>query len=127
MGSIGAALSVMTAALIAGNPKYAEFKEGTQQAMEQGIPLTNAFLDAVDRDADVWKRSLRALLMPRGDRIQEEIRQDTLDQAARDCSRVLLDVLRLCKEAADLLRSRRDQENAQSLADLADFRRGTIT
>ncbi len=29
----------------------------------------------------------------------------------------------ILKEAADLLRSRRDQENAQSLADLADFRR----
>ena len=73
------------------------------KAQEQGIPLTAAFLDAVDRDAEVWKRSLRALLMPQGDRIQEEIRQDTLDQAARDCSRVPLDVLRLCKEAADLL------------------------
>ena len=103
IGAAGAALSVMTAELTVGRPKYSEFEEGALKAIEQGIPLTGAFLDAVDRDAEVWKRSLRALMMPAGDRIQEEIRQDTLDQAARDCSRVPLDVLRLCKEAADLL------------------------
>ena len=103
IGATGAALGMMTASLTVGKPKFAEFEEGAKSALEQGIPLTAAFLDAVDRDAEVWKRSLRALLMPQGDRIQEEIRQDTLDQAARDCSRVPLDVLRLCKEAADLL------------------------
>ena len=103
IGATGAALGMMTAALTVNNPKYADLKEGTQSALEQGMPLTAAFLDAVDRDAEVWKRSLRALLMPQDDKIQEEIRQDTLDQAARDCSRVPLDVLRLSKEATDLL------------------------
>ncbi len=103
IGATGAALGMMTAALTVNNPKYADLKEGTQSALDQGMPLTAAFLDAVDRDAEVWKRSLRALLMPQDDKIQEEIRQDTLDQAARDCSRVPLDVLRLCKEATDLL------------------------
>ena len=103
IGATGAALGMMTAALTVNNPKYADLREGTQSALDQGMPLTAAFLDAVDRDAEVWKRSLRALLLPQDDKIQEEIRQDTLDQAARDCSRVPLDVLRLCKEATDLL------------------------
>ncbi|MBQ6294121.1 MAG: cyclodeaminase/cyclohydrolase family protein [Lachnospiraceae bacterium] len=103
IGATGTALGMMTAALTVNNPKYADLREGTQSALDQGMPLTAAFLDAVDRDAEVWKRSLRALLLPQDDKIQEEIRQDTLDQAARDCSRVPLDVLRLCKEATDLL------------------------
>ena len=103
IGAPGTALGMMTAALTVNNPKYADLREGTQSALDQGMPLTAAFLDAVDRDAEVWKRSLRALLLPQDDKIQEEIRQDTLDQAARDCSRVPLDVLRLCKEATDLL------------------------
>ena len=118
MGATGAALAVMTAALAAGNPKYAELKEATESAQEQGLPLAAAFLDAVDRDAEVWKRSLRALLMPQGDKIQEEIRQDTLDQAARDCSRVPLDVLRLCKEATDLLLALEDMVDEDSADEL---------
>lgn len=118
IGATGAALGMMTAALTANNPKYAEFKEGTETALRQGMPLTAAFLDAVDRDAEVWKRSLRALLMPQGDKIQEEIRQDTLDQAARDCSRVPLDVLRLCKEATDLLLALEDMVAEDSADEL---------
>lgn len=118
IGATGAALGMMTAALTVDNPKYAEFKAGTESALEQGMPLTAAFLDAVDRDAEVWKRSLRALLMPQGDRIQEEIRQDTLDQAARDCSRVPLDVLRLCKEATDLLLALEDMVAEDSADEL---------
>ena len=114
IGATGTALGMMTAALTVNNPKYADLREGTQSALDQGMPLTAAFLDAVDRDAEVWKRSLRALLLPQDDKIQEEIRQDTLDQAARDCSRVPLDVLRLCKEATDLLLALEDmvEENA---------------
>ena len=118
IGATGAALGMMTAALTVDNPKYAEFKEGTESALAQGMPLTAAFLDAVDRDAEVWKRSLRALLMPQGDKIQEEIRQDTLDQAARDCSRVPLDVLRLCKEATDLLLALEDMVSEESADEL---------
>ena len=118
VGATGTALGVMTASLTAGNAKYAEYESGAQEALKQGLPLTAAFLDALDRDAKVWNRYTEALKLPHGDKIQEDIRKDTLGQAARDCSRVPLDVLRLCKEAADLLLSLEGRINPGCTSDL---------
>ena len=118
IGAAGAALGMMTASLTVGKPKYAAFEAGAQEALKQGMPLTASFLDAVDRDAKVWNSYMRALQLPRGDKIQEDIRQDTLDQAARDSARVPLDVLRLCKEATDLLLSLEGKTNPTCASDL---------
>lgn len=118
IGAAGCALGTMTASLTVGKPKYAAYSENAQHALDQGLPLTSAFLDAVDRDAQVWKRYLKTLRLPHGDRIQEEIRRDALDQAARDSARVPLDVLRLCREAADLLLSLEGKVNTSCVSDL---------
>lgn len=118
IGAAGTALGMMTASLTAGKPKYAAFDAGAQEALEQGMPLTDAFLDAVDRDAKAWNRYMAAMQLPHGDKLKEEIRQDTLDQAARDSARVPLDVLRLCREATDLLLSLEGKINPSCISDL---------
>ena len=118
IGAAGTALGMMTASLTVGKPKYSAFEAGAEEALKQGMPLTAAFLDAVDRDAKVWNSYMKALQMPRRDRIQDDIRKDTLDQAARDSARVPLDVLRMCKEAADLLLSLEGRINPTCVSDL---------
>ena len=118
IGAAGAALGMMTASLTVGKPKYAAFEEGAQEALKQGMPLTGSFLDALDRDAKVWNSYMKALQLPRGDKIQEEIRRDTLDQAARDATRVPLDVLRLCREATNLMLSLEGKINPTCASDL---------
>ena len=120
MGAAGTALGMMTASFTVGKPQYAAFETEAQEALEQGLPLTGAFLDAVDRDAKVLDRYVRALHLPCENKIQEEIRQDTLDQASRDSARVPLDVLRLCKEATDLLLTLEGKTNPDCLSSLGD-------
>ena len=51
-------------------------------------------------------------------RLQEDLRQDAIDQASRDSARVPLDVLRLCREAADLLLSLEGKINPTCISDL---------
>jgi len=118
IGAVGCAAGMMTASLTAGRERYKDLAENAQQALSQGMPLTSAFLDAVDRDAKAWSQYLKAVKLPHGDRLQEDLRRDAIDQASRDSARVPLDVLRLCREAADLLLSLEGKINPTCISDL---------
>jgi len=116
-GSMAAGLAAMVAALTHGKKGYEEVAAEMRRLGEEGHPLKDALLAAVDRDTDAFNRILDATRLPKTTAAEQQHRLAALEAANQGATRVPLEVLTGAVAALRLADTAVRQGNANSLSD----------
>lgn len=118
-GATGAALVSMVANLTVGREKYAAVQAEMEQARDRADALRLEFLEAIDRDAESFRRVMETYKLPRETDEQKAARKAAIQQALREASEVPAAVVRLCVEVARWSKVATEKGNAQLITDAA--------
>lgn len=119
VAATGAALVSMVANLTIGKEKYAAVQAEVEQAREQAERLRAALLEAIDRDAESFRRVMAAYRLPRETDDQKAERKRATQQALREATQAPAEVVRLCQEVADLSQVVMEKGNVGAITDAA--------
>lgn len=117
-GSLGAALCSMVANLTVGKKKYEEYQALAASVADQADRLRKGFLDAIDRDTEVFNEMSAAFGLPKTTDEEKQVRSAAIQTALVGCTESPLHMMRLCKEAIALTGSIFGKSNASALSDL---------
>lgn len=117
-GSLGAALSAMVSALTLGRKKYAESQELAREGFEQASALKEAFLEAMERDTEVFNAFSAAMALPRETPEEKALRSETMQRVLHDCIASPLRMMELSLEAIRLTETLLGKTNVNALSDL---------
>lgn len=115
VGALAASLGHMTGALTVGKKKYADVEPLIKETMSRAEKIMNELKSCVDEDAEAFEPLSRIYSLPKDtpdyDRIKEE--------ALRDAAAVPYRILKLCAEAAEILRIFADNGSRLVISDSA--------
>ena len=117
-GSLGAALCAMVSNLTVGKKKYEEYQALAASVAQQADTLRIGFLDAIDKDTEVFNVMSAAFGMPKATDEEKQARSAAIQTALIGCTESPLYMMRLCKEAIALTDSIFGKSNASALSDL---------
>ncbi|MBM3469261.1 MAG: cyclodeaminase/cyclohydrolase family protein [Armatimonadetes bacterium] len=115
----GAALVSMVANLTVGREKYAAVQAEMEQARDRADALRGEFLEAIDKDAESFRRVMDTYKLPRETEEQKAIRKAAIQQALREASEIPAGVIHLCEEVARLSKVVTEKGNVQLITDAA--------
>ncbi len=118
-GATGAALVSMVANLTIGREKFAGVQAEMQQALARADALRVALLQAIDRDAEVFRHVMAAYKMPRETDDEKAARKQATQAALRAASLVPAEVVGLCEDVAAWSRVATEKGNPQVISDAA--------
>jgi len=101
-GSLSAALSAMVAAVTWSKKGMESARPRMKEIGERAQALKDAFMAAVDRDADAFKEVIAARRLPAGTEEERTLRLRRIELANQAATRVPLDVAEQAIEALDL-------------------------
>lgn len=119
VAATGAALVSMVANLTVGKEKYAAVQAEVEQAREQADRLRAALVEAIDRDAESFRRVMAAYRLPRETDAQKAERKRAVQQALREATQVPAEVVRLCHDVAAWSQVVMEKGNPQAITDAA--------
>ncbi|MBR6378318.1 MAG: cyclodeaminase/cyclohydrolase family protein [Oscillospiraceae bacterium] len=117
-GSLGAALSAMVSALTLGRKKYEDSQALAQEGFERASALKEAFLEAMERDTEVFNAFSAAMALPRESAEEKAARADAMQRALHDCIASPLRMMELSLEAIRLTEKLLGKTNVNALSDL---------
>ncbi len=117
-GSLGAALSAMVSALTLGRKKYEEFQDLAQTGFDRASALKDAFLEAMERDTEVFNGFSAAMGMPKETPEEKAARSAAMQKALVLCIESPLHMMELSFEAMKLTSDLLGKTNANALSDL---------
>jgi formiminotetrahydrofolate cyclodeaminase len=116
--SLGAALVSMVASLSMGRPKYAQYVETHEDAVEEGQQLADELLAIADKDASAYAGYSRALKMPRQTEAQIETRREAIRAAARLAADVPWECVQACRRVVEAAESLAGRSNVNAASDV---------
>ena len=117
-GSLGAALSAMVSALTLGRKKYADVQELAQEGFDRASALKEAFLQAMEKDTEVFNTFSAAMGMPKETPEEKAARSAAMQAALVLCIESPLRMMELSFEAITLTDKLMGKTNANALSDL---------
>ena len=117
-GSLGAALSAMVSALTLGRKKYADYQELAQAGFDKASALKENFLNAMERDTEVFNKFSAAMGMPKETPEEKAARSDAMQKALALCIESPLYMMELSFDAMKLTNELLGKTNANALSDL---------
>lgn len=117
-GSLGAALSAMVSALTLGRKKYADHQELAQLSFDRASQLKEAFLDAMERDTEVFNGFSEAMGLPKETPEEKAARSAAMQKALVQCIQSPLHMMELSFEAMQLTQELLGKTNSNALSDL---------
>lgn len=118
-GALAAALVGMVANLTVGKEKFAAVEEEMRRVRDDAAALRARLLEAIDRDAEAFRRVMEAYRLPRGTDEERAARREATRAALRQAAEVPAEVVALCGEVAALSQIAAAQGNPQVLSDAA--------
>ena len=116
--SLGAALVSMVASLSMGRPKYAQFTDTHEEAVETGQQLADDLLALADRDAAAYAGYSAALKLPRQTEEQIETRRAAIRTAARLAADVPWECVQACRRVVEAAESLAGRSNVNAASDV---------
>lgn len=116
-GALSAGLSSMVAALTYGKKGHADKNELMDTVGAKGQALKDWFALAVDRDTQAFNKVMDAFDLPKGTAEDKAARTAAILEANKGATRVPLEVLERCGEAAELAAAMVADGNPNSLSD----------
>ena len=117
-GSLGAARSAMVSALTLGRKKYADVQELAQEGFDRASALKEAFLQAMEKDTEVFNTFSAAMGMPKETPEEKAARSAAMQAALVLCIESPLHMMELSFEAITLTDKLMGKTNANALSDL---------
>ena len=116
-GSLSAALSAMVAALTWSKKGMEGARPRMKEIGEQGQALKDAFMEAVDRDTEAFNEVIAARRLPRRTDEEKAERDNRIERANQNATRVPLDVAEKAITALDLALAVAREGNPASVSD----------
>ncbi len=117
-GSLGAALIAMVNALTLGRKKYADYQAISQECFEQASALKENFLNAMEKDTEVFNEFSAAMALPKETPEEKAVRSAAMQEALKRCIESPLHMMELCLEAVKLADGSIGKTNVNALSDL---------
>jgi formiminotetrahydrofolate cyclodeaminase len=118
MGSLGAALTHMVAALTLGKEKYAEHEILMNEIQMKTEALRHAFIELVDKDTEAFLSLRDAFNMRQDSEEQKTARKTAVQEASKACTLTPLKMMRLSLEALELIGKMVNKSNESAVSDL---------
>ncbi|GIV65336.1 MAG: hypothetical protein KatS3mg046_596 [Bellilinea sp.] len=118
-GAVAAALVAMVARLTLGKKKYEAVKERMWAILEQAENLRAALLRNVEEDSQAFEGVMQAFKLPKDTADQEQQRQQAIEKATLEASRVPLITARHCLEVQKLAIELAETGNLNAISDAA--------
>jgi glutamate formiminotransferase/formiminotetrahydrofolate cyclodeaminase len=116
-GAISAALSSMVANLTSGKKGYEEKWEEMKQLSIDSQELKDNFLEAVDKDTEVFNQVMKASALPKKTEDEKKIRDYTLQEATKKATLIPVSILRYSQRALELSKKAAMGGNINSISD----------
>lgn len=116
-GAMGAALVSMVCNLTIGKKKYADVEEEIKAILEQSEALRRELLTLLEEDVTAYTRVSEAMKMPRDTEEQKAIREEALDKALKEATKVPLRVAEACVKIMELCRPVAEKGNINAVSD----------
>ncbi len=116
-GALSAGLSAMVGNLTFGKKGYEEVRGEMEIVAEKAQPLKDFFIEAIDRDTEAFNRLMAAFALPKKNDDDKKARQEAIDEATREATRVPFTVLERSRTAAELALAVAKKGNRNSLSD----------
>jgi len=113
----GAALAQMVAGLTAGRPRYADADPAMRDLVASAERLRKDLLAAMDRDAAAYTGVIAALKLPKTNDREKALRDEALQEATREATRVPLSMAEMALEVMALAHTAIRQGNPNTLSD----------
>ena len=120
-GSLGAALSAMVSALTLGRKKYLDYQELAQEGFDRATAMKNAFLEAMEKDTEVFNGFSAAMGMPKETPEEKALRSAAMQAALKLCIESPLRMMEISYEAMKLTQELRHDRQQPGL------RRGSLS
>jgi formiminotetrahydrofolate cyclodeaminase len=117
-GALAASLLCMVARLSLGRPKYEQYRQGNEAALDAAESARRRLLELADADARAYGRYTIARQMPRDTEEQQRIRTLASQAAAREASDVPLAVVRECAALLEMIEAVAGRSNVNAASDL---------
>lgn len=117
-GAQGLALVLMVADLTTGKEKYKDSQALCLAVREQGIPLFEEMVRAVDQDTEAFNGVMAAYRLPKDTDDQKQARTAAIRAANREATRVPFHVMELALEGLKLAASLSGKSNETAASDL---------
>ena len=116
-GSLASALAAMVANLTVGKKGYEAVWDELAALAERAQAVKAQLVRAIDEDTEAFGGVLAAMRLPKGTPEQQAARDDAVERAYQDATRVPLATARLCLEALALAAEAAAKGNASSASD----------
>ena len=115
---LAAALLAMVSRLSAGRPKYAAYTDVHERVLATADAATTRFLALADEDATAYAAYAAARRLPRDTAEQQAERDAALRRAAREASRVPMEVVHECRRMAAEAEALAGRSNLNAASDV---------
>lgn len=116
-GATAAALVSMVANLTIGKPQFVSAEPAMRSALAQAETLRGGLLRAVDRDSEAFRRVMQAYGLPRATEDEKTARRAAIQDALRGAAREPAEVVRMCRQVAELSMTVADAGNPNVRSD----------
>ncbi len=116
-GAMGAALVSMVCNLTVGKKKYADVEEEIKAILGQSESLRQELMNLLEEDVAAYTKVSEAMKMPRDTEEQKAIREEALEKALKEATKVPLRVAEACVKVMDLCRPVAEKGNINAVSD----------
>lgn len=117
-GSLGIALTNMVSSLTVGKKTYAEHEELNQTTLKEASQLRIDFLEAINRDVEIFAQMSNAFQMPKSTDEEKENRRDALEEASKACSVVPMEIMEMALSALKITEKIIGKSNKSASSDI---------
>ena len=118
MGSLGAALTTMVAALTVGKEKYQEHDALMQEIIAAGAKLRQELTDVIDRDTEAFNGVTAVFAMPKDSDEEKAARKAAMQAALKACTRTPYEMMECSLDALELTERALGRSNTNAASDL---------
>ena len=115
-GAMGAALVAMVARLTLGKKKYAEVEDRMSEIADQADELRSSLEGAVVSDAQAFDAVMKAYRMSQGSVVENEARNNAIEQATRGATIVPLQVARNAVDVIEMANEVAEKGNINAIS-----------
>jgi glutamate formiminotransferase/formiminotetrahydrofolate cyclodeaminase len=116
-GAMGAALVSMVCNLTVGKKKYADVEEEIKAILGQSESLRQELMSLLEEDVAAYTRVSEAMKMPRDTEEQKAAREEALEKALKEATKVPLRVAEACVKVMELCRPVAEKGNINAVSD----------
>ncbi len=116
-GSMSAALTSMVCALTHNKKGYRDKNEKMDETGAKAQELKEQFSADIDRDTDAFNKIMDAFKLSKKGEENKKARKEAIQKATKEATMVPFDVLKRCKQSAELARIVVEEGNRNSISD----------